>query len=87
LLLDLMVLYKKTRIHQLDSYRLTDVAEAEDVGVGKLAIEEEIDVPNDVPAIDHAWKNHPKIFMEYSLRDVRACVGINDESQKDVSII
>jgi len=87
LLLDLMVLYKKTRVAELDSYRLTDVANAEGLSVGKLSIEDEVDVPNDVPAIDYVWKEHPEVFFEYSLKDVRACVGINDESQKDVSII
>jgi hypothetical protein len=74
-------------IHSLDSYSLADVAQAEDVSVGKLALEDEIDVPEDEPAIDHAWREHPDVFTEYSVKDVKAAVGINEESQKDVNII
>jgi DNA polymerase elongation subunit (family B) len=87
LLLDLMEMYEKTQIHSLDSKRLADVAEAEDVSVGKLAIEDEIDVPDDATAIDYAWANHPETFVEYSLRDVQAAVGINRESQQEVNIL
>jgi len=87
LLLDLMVLYKRTQIHSLDSYRLADVADAEGVSDGKLAIEDEIDVPDGEPAIDVAWRDYPETFVEYSLRDVQACVGINRESQRNVTII
>jgi hypothetical protein len=74
-------------VHELDSKALADVADAEDVGVGKLSIEDEIDVPEDEPAIDWAWRNHPDVFCEYSQRDVKACVAINRESQKNVSIV
>jgi len=87
LLLDLMVLYKKCNIHSLESYRLADVAEAEGVSVGKLDLESEIDVPTGEPAIDYAWRAYPETFVEYSLRDVQACVGINRESQSNVTII
>lgn len=87
LLLDLLVMYKKCKVHELSSYKLEDVAKEEGVSVGKLSIENEIDVPHDVPSIDYAWENHPSVFCRYSLRDVKATVGINRESQKDVSIL
>lgn len=87
LLADLMVMYEKTAIHELDSKRLEDVATAEGVSVGKLSIEDAIDVPADEPAIDFAWANHPDVFVEYSLRDVRAAVAINRESKAEVSIL
>jgi len=87
MLVDLLEMYKKTEIHELDSYRLADVAIEEDVGVDKLAIEDEIDVPEGEPAIDWAWEHHPEIFVEYSLRDVKACVGINEESKENVHIV
>jgi DNA polymerase elongation subunit (family B) len=86
-LLDLMTLYQKTRVSELDSYRLTDVAEAEGLSVGKLDLEAEIDVPDDEPAIDYAWRERPQKFLDYSLRDVKACVGINNETQEEVNII
>ena len=87
LLLDLMELYDKTVVHELDSYRLTDVASKEDVDVGKLDLGEEIDVPDDAVEIDYAWKEHPAVFVDYSVRDVQACVGINNESKENVKII
>ncbi len=87
LLLDSLKLYKKTEIHELNSYRLADVAQEEGVSDGKLDIESEIDVPESEPAIDYAWREHPEIFAEYSVKDVAACVAINDESKKNVSII
>lgn len=87
LLLDGMVMYEKTNIHELDSKRLVDVAEAEGVSVGKLDIEGEIDVPANEPAIDYAWAEHPDVFTEYSLRDVQATVAINRESKQDVNIV
>ncbi len=87
LLVDLMELYDKTEIHSLDSYRLEDVAEENGVSVGKLSIEDEIDVPEDEPAIDYAWANHPDVFTKYSLRDVKAAVAINRESKGEVSIL
>lgn len=87
LLLDLMDLYKKTQIHELDSYRLADVADEEDVSVGKLDLENEIDVPEGEPAIDYAWEHHPDRFVEYALRDTQAAVGINRESQAEVHIL
>jgi DNA polymerase elongation subunit (family B) len=86
-LVDLLDLYKKTEIHELASYSLADVAEAEDVSVGKLDIGEALDVPDDQPAIDFAWREDPATFVEYSLRDVRAAVAINRESKENVSII
>jgi len=87
LLLDSLTLYKKCQIHQLDSYRLSDVAKEEDVDTGKLSITDEIDVPEGQPAIDYAWKEHPDIFSKYSVRDVKACVQINTQSQSEVNII
>jgi len=87
MLLDLMTLYKKTQIHALDSYRLADVAEAEGLSVGKLDLEAVIDVPEDEPSIDYAWRERPQTFLDYSLRDVKACVGINNETQREVKII
>jgi DNA polymerase elongation subunit (family B) len=85
LLLDSLTLYQKSQIHELSSYRLADVAEAEGVSVGKLDLDSVIDA--DGPAIDHAWKHEPSVFRDYSLRDVQACVAINRESQKGVTII
>lgn len=87
LLVDLLTMYKKTEIHELSSYRLEDVAAAEDVSVGKLSIEDEIDVPDNEPAIDYAWREHPDVFTKYSLRDVQAAVGINRESKEEVNIL
>lgn len=87
LLVDLLAMYKKTEIHELSSYRLGDVAQEEKVGVGKLSIEDEIDVPEGEPAIDYAWEHHPDVFAEYSVRDVKAVVGINRESKKNVNIL
>lgn len=87
LLVDLLEMYKKTEIHELSSYRLGDVAQEEGVGVGKLSIEDEIDVPEGEPAIDYAWEHHPDVFAEYSVRDVKAVVGINRESKKNVNIL
>ena len=87
LLLDSLSLYEKTSVHELDSYRLEDVAEAEDVSVGKLAIGEQVDVPEGEPAIDYAWEHDPETFVKYSLRDVKATVAINRESKENVNII
>ena len=87
LLLDSLSLYQKSQIHELDSYRLADVAEAEGVSVGKLDLESEVGDTDDDAAIDYAWKHDPALFTEYSLRDVQACVAINRESQANVSII
>jgi len=87
LLLDLLEMYKKTEIHELDSYRLADVATENDVSVGKLSIEDELDVPDSEPAIDYAWANDPETFVEYSYRDVAAAVGINKESKENVNIL
>jgi DNA polymerase I len=87
LLVDLLDMYQKTKVHSLDSYRLEDVAIHEDVSVGKLAIEDELDVPEGEPGIDYAWQHHPEVFVEYSLRDVQAAVGINRESQENVNIV
>jgi len=87
LLLDSLTLYKKTEIHELSSYRLADVAQEEEVSVGKLDLESEIDVPESQPAIDYAWKQYPAKFCEYSLKDVAACVAINTESKENVNII
>jgi len=87
MLLDSLTLYEKTNIYELDSYRLADVAEAEDVSVGKLSIEDEIQNPHDEPAIDVAWRDYPEVFSEYSVRDVAACVAINDESKENVTIV
>jgi len=87
LLLDSLTLYEKTELGELSSYRLADVAEEEEVSDGKLAIEDEIENPHDEPAIDVAWRDYPDVFTQYSLKDVAACVAINDESKKNVSII
>jgi len=87
LLLDSLSLYEKSRVSELDSYRLADVAEAEGVSVGKLAIEDEVGDTGGEPAIDFGWKHDPSLFTEYSLRDVQACVAINRESQRNVTII
>jgi len=87
LLLDLLTMYKKCNVHELSSYTLSDVADAEDVDVGKLSIEDEITVPDGEPAIDYAWRKHPDVFVEYSLRDVKAAVGINEQSQQNVHIV
>ena len=86
-LLDLMSLYDKTTVSELDSYRLADVADSEDISVGKLDLSDEIDVPDGVPSIDYAWQEYPKTYGRYSIRDVQACVGINTESKENVSII
>ncbi|WP_206750729.1 hypothetical protein, partial [Halorubrum sp. SP3] len=59
----------------------------EGVSVGKLDLESEVGETDGEPAIDYAWKHDPATFAEYSLRDVQACVAINRESQKNVSII
>lgn len=88
MLLDLMDLYEQTKVHELDSKRLQAVAESEGIAVGKLDITETIDVPDDaVSAIDYAHQEHPTVFVEYSLRDTQACVGIITESQRNVSIV
>jgi len=87
LLLALLSMYQKTEVHELDSYRLADVAEAEGVSVGKLDIEDELAVPEDEPAIDYAWTNDPATFVEYSLRDVQATVAINSESKTNTTIV
>jgi intein/homing endonuclease len=87
LLIDLMEMYKKCKIHELPSYSLEDVAEEEEVAVGKLSLEDTLDVPEGEPAIDYAWKEYPETFVEYSVRDVKAAVGVNSESQKKVNII
>jgi DNA polymerase elongation subunit (family B) len=87
LLLDLMELYQKTRVHKLDSYRLTDVAKEEGTTTQKLDIGDVIDVPDDAVEIDYAWQEHPAVFTEYSLKDVQACVEINNQTQKNVTII
>jgi len=86
LLLDLMVLYDKCVVSELDSKRLTDVADSEDIAVGKLDIEDAIG-EHDGPAIDVAWQQYPETFCRYSLRDTMACVGIVQETQQDVTII
>ncbi|WP_342765828.1 3'-5' exonuclease, partial [Halorubrum sp. SP9] len=57
LLLDSLSLYQKSQIHELDSYRLADVAEAEGVSVGKLDLESEVGETDGEPAIDYAWKH------------------------------
>jgi len=87
LLLDSLDLYKKSKVHALDSYRLADVAEAEDVSVGKLDLEDELDVPRDEPAIDYAWRERPDLFVQYALRDTKSAVGINRESKESVNIL
>lgn len=87
MLLDSLKLYKKTCIHELNSYRLADVVQEEDVSVGKLDLESEIDVPEDEPSIDYAWREYPEKFSEYSHKDVAACVAINTESKTNVNII
>lgn len=87
ILVDLMELYDKTVVSELDSKRLAYIADLEDVSVGKLDIEDEISVPDGEPAIDYAWKHDPAVFAQYSLRDTQAAVGINNESKGDIAII
>ncbi len=87
LLLDLMDLYDKCIVHEMDSYRLADVAAAEGTETQKLDIEDTIDVPDGEVAIDYAWREHPEVFVAYSLKDVQACVEINNQTQENVTII
>lgn len=86
-LLDLLEMYKKCNVHKLDSYRLEDVTDEEEVSVGKLSITDEIDVPEGKSPIDWSWRHYPSVFSTYSLRDVEAAVAINRESQKEVNIL
>jgi hypothetical protein len=87
LLLDALTMYKKTQLYDLESYRLADVADEEDVSIGKLSIDDAVDVPSGEPAIDYAWEHHPDVFTTYSFRDVAAMVAINRQSQRDVNIV
>jgi DNA polymerase elongation subunit (family B) len=87
LLLDLMTLYEKTELGELDSKRLADVADTEGVSVGKLDIDDQLDVPDDQPSIDFAWKHDPETFVTYALRDTQAAVAINNESKENVNIV
>jgi DNA polymerase elongation subunit (family B) len=87
LLTDLLEMYKKSNVHELSSYRLEDVAEAEELDVEKLSIDDVIEVPRETPAIDYAWANHPDVFVRYALLDTVAAVGINRESQEQVHIV
>jgi len=87
LLLDLMELYDKCIVHEMDSYRLSDVAKAEGTTTQKLDIGDVIAVPDDAVEIDYVWREHPEVFAEYSVKDVQACVEINNQTQENVTII
>jgi len=87
LLTDLLTMYDKTVVSELDSKRLEDVAALELDDMDKLDIESELSVPEDTPAIDYAWKEAPGVFARYSLRDTKAAVRINEESKENVTIL
>jgi DNA polymerase I len=68
-LIDLMQAYKKTQVHDLESYSLDFVANKE-LGVGKEEIE----------GLDEGYFYEPEKFVDYNIRDVEALVEINEES-------
>jgi DNA polymerase I len=68
-LIDLMQAYKKTQVHDLESYSLDFVANKE-LGVGKEEIE----------GLDEGYFYEPEKFIDYNIRDVEALVEINEEA-------
>jgi DNA polymerase I len=66
MLFDMMVGVKKTQVHELKSYSLSNVA-AELLDIDKLTIGD----------IDNAWRESPKEFIKYNVRDTEAVVKID----------
>lgn len=66
-LFDLLDGYKKSQYGRLDSYSLDAVA-AEETDKPKLDVDEQA-----------AYRNDPQSFVDYSVRDVKATVAINNE--------
>lgn len=66
-LFDLLEGYKKSQYTELKSFSLEDVAE-EETDIKKLDVDEQ-----------SAWLDDPESFVEYNIRDVEACVAINEE--------
>lgn len=70
---DAMDIYEKTIIKKQKSMTLEAVANRV-LGEGKVDLD-----GADAEAIDNAWVDDPEKFVEYSIRDVAATVGIIDE--------
>jgi DNA polymerase elongation subunit (family B) len=68
---DMLMAYKKTQIHEKESYSLEAIAQDE-LGYGK----------EDIDDLDIGWREEPVEFMKYNIRDVSAVVEI--ESAKGV---
>ncbi len=64
---DLLYAYKRTMFTELESYRLDAVGERE-LGIGKERYAGDI---------GDLWEQDPERLLEYSIRDVELCVGID----------
>jgi DNA polymerase I len=63
---DMLQAYKKTQIHEKESYALDAIAE-EELGYGKEDV---------AGGLDHGWLHEPDDFMRYNIRDVEAVIEI-----------
>jgi len=63
---DMLQAYKKTQIHEKESYALGAIAEDE-LGYGKEDV---------AGGLDHGWLHEPDDFMRYNIRDVEAVIEI-----------
>ncbi|UBF23197.1 DNA polymerase elongation subunit family B [Haloarcula tailed virus 2] len=71
--------YKKTQFHTLRDKSLDAIAEKE-LNRGKLDLHEIEGAPAGSGAIyGWAWRNAPETFIDYNIRDVMACVEIDNE--------
>ncbi len=69
-LFDLLTAYKKMQGARKESYRLDAVAEDE-IGEGKIRY---------TGTISDLWRNSPARLIEYNVKDVELCVGINKKN-------
>ncbi|MBP2132935.1 DNA polymerase I [Methanomicrobium sp. W14] len=69
-LFDLLTAYKKMQGARKESYRLDAVAE-EEIGEGKIRY---------TGTVSDLWEKDPEKLIEYNVKDVELCVGINKKN-------
>ncbi|WOF15687.1 DNA polymerase [Methanoplanus sp. FWC-SCC4] len=69
-LFDLLTAYKKMQGSRKESYRLDAIGE-EELGEGKIRY---------TGTISDLWENDPQKLIDYNLKDVELCVGINKKN-------
>jgi len=67
---DLLMAYRKMQTSRKESYRLDAIAE-EELGEGKIRY---------TGTVSDLWRDDPARLVEYNLKDVALCVGINQKN-------